>query len=176
MFTIGLDRVSSFNCRNHIVQKISFEGTKRRSRLKDVAFRSIILLSTSIWHHDDHWNCLAVRDQVVQQHVRGRETLPFRFIAANPMQQIEHRILFLCGITRRRIDVHLSLCANRLRFVLNHFQFAMSNAVSLCHDAVIRIGINLLIIRSQFNRPAKPVKASSSLLKTILVRCVVGTR
>ena len=105
MFAIGFDRITRLDRWDNIIEQILFENGKSRCCGHHVSFGPVVLLRAAIGHHDNHWYSFAIGDQIVKKHVWGRKSLPFCFIPTDPVQQIQHRVLFVLGVARRSIDV-----------------------------------------------------------------------
>src|SRR5205823_3664734 len=94
-------------------------------------------------------NRFAIGQQVVEQGSGGCKALPLGFIAADAMQEVEDGILLVPRVTGRRIDIHLSSCADGLRVVLDHFQLAVRNTFALVVESRRRVGEDLFVIRAE---------------------------
>src|SRR5205814_830555 len=68
---------------------------------------------------------------------------PFVVVAADAMQEIKDRVLFVLGIARRRIDGHLARATADLGFVVDYLDLAVLDAVALGVEASRRRGIRI---------------------------------
>ena len=94
MIAIGLYRIARLDGRYDIVQQILFEGGECGSCGENVAFGAVILLGSPVGHDNDHGCGLFRGDQIIKQVCGVSKSLPFGFITADPMQQIEDGIFF----------------------------------------------------------------------------------
>ena len=93
--------------------------------------RRHVLRRPAIGHDDDHRHGLLVGVQVVEDHVGRTAPRPLVLVAADAVQEIENRIFLVLGVARRRVDLRLSLRADRRRVVLDRLQLAAVDAVAL---------------------------------------------
>ena len=100
VLAVRLDRVARLDRRNHVLQQILLERGERRRAAEDVPFGPVVLLCPAVGHDDDHRRGLPVGQQVVEEDVGRGESLPFRLVAADAVQQIEHRILLVRASSR----------------------------------------------------------------------------
>ena len=162
MLAVGNDGIPRFDGRDYILQQISLEVRERGSRSEHITFRAVILLSTTIGHHNDHGNNLLIRDQIIQDHFRLAGALPFGLIPTNAMQEIEHRVLLIGGITGRSVDVHVAARADRLRIVLNHLQLAVRNVIADDVEFGRRIGEGRFVVGSECDRTSESSAATAT--------------
>ena len=124
--------------------------------LEDVSFRPVVLLRPAVGHDDDHRLGLAVGDQVVEEDVGRGEALPLRLVAADAVQEIEHRVLLVLRVAGRRVDLHLARGPDGLRLVGHHLQLAVRDAFALGVKAGRRIGKRRNVVRVEHDGPAEP--------------------
>ena len=74
----------------------------RTATAEDIALR--LVRGATVGHDHDHRHHLAVGNQVVEDAVGGAELRPVSFVAADPMQQIEHGVFAVGRIPWRRVD------------------------------------------------------------------------
>jgi len=61
---------------DHVIQQVALEVRKRGRSGVNVAFRPVVLLRPAVGPHEDHRFGFAVRNQVVEQHVRPQHDRP----------------------------------------------------------------------------------------------------
>ena len=140
MLPIGRDGIAPFDRRYDVVQKIAFEGREGGRGLEHVPFGPVVLLRAAVGHDDDHRNGVAVGHEVFDQDPGLCESLPFRFITADAVQQVEHRVLLVFRVTGRRVDLHATFDADGFRVVLDHLELAVGNAVAFLIESGRRLG------------------------------------
>ena len=79
-------------------------------------------LCATVGHDHDHGHDFPFRQQVVKQQVRLGKPLPLRLVPADAVEQVQHWVLLLRGVTRRRVDLHFAGRAHRLGIVGDHLQ------------------------------------------------------
>ena len=89
------------------------------------------------------------------------EPLPFRLVAADAVQQVEHGVLPVGGVTRRRVDVHLAARADRLRVVLDHLQLAVRDVVADRLEVGRRVVEGGLVVGAEHDGAAEAAAAAA---------------
>src|SRR5687768_11449396 len=81
-------------------------------------------------------------------------------IAANAVEQIQHRIFILFGITGRRVNLHPAFCADGLRIVIDPFEFAALDSLVRFVEALWRIRKGRFVVWLQLDWAAKSATAA----------------
>ena len=89
---------------------------------------------------------------------------PLAVVAADAVQQVEHRILAAGRVAGRRVDAHLAARAERLGVVLNGRELAVGDVGAPLVEAGRGIGEGGLVVRAQFDRSAETAAARSPRL------------
>src|SRR5688572_12136265 len=82
-------------------------------------------------------------------------------IAADAVERIQHWILFVFGITRRRINLHPALRADGLRVVINAFKFAALDSVAWFVKSLGWIRKGRFVVWLQLDWAAKSATAAA---------------
>ena len=152
IFRAGQHGVAPLDRRDQVLQQIFFKGGEGRGRLEGIGAGAVILARPAIGHDQNKGLGLAIGDEVVEQRVRGGESLPFGLVAANAMEQVQDRVFAILGISRGRVHIGLAAGPDRLGFVLDHLQLAAGNPVAAGHDTCRGFRVGLLVVRAQFDR------------------------
>jgi hypothetical protein len=67
----------------------------------------------AVAHHDDHWDGLVVGNEIVESREGGAELRPVVLVAADAVQQVEHRILAPARV-RGTVSLHAVAGSSRL--------------------------------------------------------------
>src|SRR6185312_7811205 len=91
---------------NEVMQQVFFESRERLYfiRRHDISGRAVVFHRPSVGHDDDHRLNLAQGVKIIQDRLWMAAPEPFLFVAADAMQEIEHRVSLVPRIPRRRID------------------------------------------------------------------------
>ncbi len=100
VLAVGLDRVVRLDRRDHVLEQVLLERREGRRGGVDVPLGPVVLLGAAVGHDHDHGHGLPLGDQVVEEEIRLGEALPFRLVAADAVQQVEHRVLLLGRVAR----------------------------------------------------------------------------
>ena len=82
------------------------------------------------------------------------EALPFRLVAADAVQQVQHRVFLLRRVARRRVDLHLAGRADGLGVVGDHLQLPVRHVLALRVEPGGRIGERGHVVGVQHDRAA----------------------
>src|SRR4030095_16396539 len=113
----------------------------------------------------DHRFGLFVGDETIESEMGDTPLGPLlTLIAADAVEQIQHRIFLVLGITRRRIDLHPAFCAHGLRVVINALKFAVIDSLARFVETVWRTRKGRLVVGLQFDWPAEAAATAACAL------------
>lgn len=145
-FAVGPHRIRLLDEGDQVDEQILLKGGEGGRLLGNRIARGHILGGAAIGKHDDHRRRLLFGIQVVENLIGDAAARPFVFVAADPVQQVEHRILLILGIPGRRIDLRLPFGPDRRRVVLDGLELAPRDALAADVKAFCRrdelLGLN----------------------------------
>ena len=139
---VGLDVELPFDEGDEIVHEVEFEVGEGLEAGVDVPLGAVVLLSTSIRHHDDHRNGLSVGDEVVQDDV-WHTLEPFTLVAANAVKEVKDGILLLRIELRGEIDRGLADGADGGGLILHEIERPVRDVRTLLVKAGGRLNVRV---------------------------------
>ena len=153
------DGVGGLDRGDEEVQQVALELREAgRVGLGEDAIRrrhAVVRQGPAIGHHHDHRDGLAVGDEVVQDGVGPHVAGPFVLVAADAVQQVEHRIAALARVAGRQIDQRLAPPAGDARLVAERLHPARSDAGPRFVEAPRRWRRRADIVGCQHDPPGK---------------------
>lgn len=94
MIAIRVNGVVGFDGWNDVIEQVLFEGGECWCGGEDVAFCAVILLCSPVRHNHDHGCGLFCGEEVVEQVCGVGKSLPFGFVTADAVEQVEDGVFF----------------------------------------------------------------------------------
>lgn len=113
-----------------VVEEVFFERGEGRGGFEDIAIGAVVFLGAAVGHDDDHGDGLAVGDEVIEEIAWVGEALPFGFVAADAVEEVEDGVALGGGVAWRRVDVEFAGGADGFGFVGDEFEFAVGEGVA----------------------------------------------
>lgn len=127
---VGERAVAGVDGGDDVVEEVFFEGGEGWGGFEDIAFGAVVFLGAAVGHDDDHGDGLAVGDEVIEEIARVGEALPFGFVAADAVEEVEDRVALGGGVAGRRVDVEFAGGADGFGFVGDEFEFSVGEGVA----------------------------------------------
>ena len=153
VLAVRLDAETRLDGRDHVVDQVALERGEGRPGGIDIALGAVVRLGPPVGHDHQHRQRLLVGDQVVEQGVDAGNVLPLTLVAADPVQQVEDRVLLRLVITGGRVDLHAALRADCLRVVFHRLEFAVGDAFASVLEPGRRGVDGGLVVVAQHDRP-----------------------
>lgn len=128
VFAVGEDGVGFFDEGDDVLEKVLFEGGEGWGVFEDVADGAVVLLGAAVGHDDDHFDGFFVGDEVGEDDFGRGEALPFGFVAADAVEEVEDGVFFVGGVAGRGVDGEFAGGADGFGFVGDGFGFALGDA------------------------------------------------
>ena len=127
---VGERAVAGVDGGDDVVEEVFFEGGEGWGGFEDIAFGAVVFLGAAVGHDDDHGDGLAVGDEVIEEIAWVGEALPFGFVAADAVEEVEDGVALGGGVAGRRVDVEFAGGADGFGFVGDEFELSVREGVA----------------------------------------------